>query len=334
MPETKKSNWVSFQEIKAKIKMETLLSHYKLLDGLKASGTHLYGCCPIHKGKNPRQFSVDLEKNIFNCFGDCGGGGNVIDFVAKMEGGIKIRQAALLIKKWYPQEFKEGEQRISADAEIKHEPVREKISIGESKEINPPLRFQLKNLDQDHPFLPDRGILPEAEGKYGLGYCSKGMMAGRIAIPIHNHAGELVAYCGRSITPAQMAEGKYKLPPAFIKTAVVYNLHRQNQGTKKLIVVESFFSVFALYQAGFANVVSFMGSTMGDEQKRLLCDFLEPDGQVMLLFDADESGQRGAMDCLTLLSSNLYVKILSLDQGIKKPHHLNIEAIKRLLSQA
>ena len=79
-----------------------VLSRYGLLTELKKSGSNLVGCCPIHKGTNPRQFSVDPERNIFNCFGNCKSGGNVLDFVAKME-NIPVRNAALKLKEWFPE---------------------------------------------------------------------------------------------------------------------------------------------------------------------------------------------------------------------------------------
>ena len=97
----KGKNWVDYKEIKSKITMRMVLDRYGITDKLKQSGQNLAGYCPIHKGtNNPRQFSVNPEINIFNCFGDCQSGGNVLDFVAKME-DINIRQAALLLKKWF-----------------------------------------------------------------------------------------------------------------------------------------------------------------------------------------------------------------------------------------
>ena len=52
-------------------------------------------------------------------------------------------------------------------------------------------------------------------------------MAGRICIPIHNAKGELVAYAGR--WPGEdVPDGqeRYKLPPKFHKSRVLFNLHR------------------------------------------------------------------------------------------------------------
>jgi hypothetical protein len=50
---------------------------------------------------------------------------------------------------------------------------------------------------------------------FGVGYCQKGIMVGRMAILIHNEKGELVAYAGRRSGEPPEGEGKYKLPMGF-----------------------------------------------------------------------------------------------------------------------
>ena len=75
-------------------------------------------------------------------------------------------------------------------------------------------------------------------------------MAGRIAIPIHNEHGELVAYAGRWPGEPPDGEGKYKLPAGFHKSLVVYNLHRAKAlaREKGLLVVEGFFGAMIVEQ--------------------------------------------------------------------------------------
>ena len=53
------------------------------------------------------------------------------------------------------------------------------------------------------------------------------MMSGRIAIPIHNVNGEVVAYAGR-LTDGEPSEKnfKYKLPPGFKKSLELFNIDR------------------------------------------------------------------------------------------------------------
>jgi DNA primase len=334
----KGKNWVDYRDLKKLVTMEMVLNRYGLMDNLKASGSSLSGCCPIHHGTNPRQFIANLQKNVFNCFGDCGGGGNVIDFVAKME-KVELRQAALLLKNWFLADAPTDQTpapgpapqktALSKDTKL----VREEKTTGANEpKINPPLTFQLKNLDLDHPFFVDRGIAPATVEHFGLGYCSKGMMAGRVVIPIHNERGELVAYCGRAVTKEDEEKEKYKLPPGFNKMAVVYNLQRQAPGSKILVLVESFLSVFKLYQAGFSQAVTLMGSKLSDQQETLIADFLGPAGQVVLLFDADDAGRNCANDSLSRLSARLFVKTLDIGPLAPKPHRASEADLQALLA--
>ena len=82
--------------------------------------------------------------------------------------------------------------------------------------------------------------------------------------------------------------GKYKFPKGFRKELVLYNLHRAAVTGKErgLILVEGFFAVLALYQAGFDNVVAAMGCELSGHQVELLTAFPE----IVLLFDGDEPG--------------------------------------------
>src|SRR5438067_554298 len=86
-------------------------------------------------------------------------------------------------------------------------------AVGDMEESGPnkPLGFQLE-LDSSHSYLVERGLTPETIDEFGLGYCAKGVMAQRIAIPIHNLKDELVGYAGR--WPGDPPEGrpKYRMP--------------------------------------------------------------------------------------------------------------------------
>src|SRR3954447_16525631 len=102
------ATWVDYKALKQRVKIADVLGQYNLTDTLNRKGDNLVGPCPIHKGTNATQFHVSIAKNNFNCFGDCHGGGNVIDFVAKME-GVEIRQAALKLQEWFGTEA--GDQK-------------------------------------------------------------------------------------------------------------------------------------------------------------------------------------------------------------------------------
>ena len=311
-----KDNWVDFKEIKDRISMEMVLSRYGLLNLLKKSGNNLVGRCPIHNGSNPRQFSVNLDRNIFNCFGDCGSGGNVLDFVSRME-EISLRDAALLLKDWFGGN---GQAKPKTKKTAKAKPEKKEPK---PDHINPPLTFTLKKLKPNHTFFDERGIATQTVKHFGLGYCERGILKGRIAIPIHNEKNELVAYCGRAVNEKKIEEGgKYKMPSRFVKSTVVYNLNRQ-EGATRLVLVESFLSVFRLHQHGINDVVALMGSQLSAKQAELIIGHLGPDGKAALLFDADQAGRKCTIECLKKLSLKLYTKVIDIGPYAKKPHQLS-----------
>jgi hypothetical protein len=87
---------------------------------------------------------------------------------------------------------------------------------GEGREIKPnkPLGFSL-TLDPDHPNLAEWGLTPELVATFGLGFCTKGIMAGRVCIPIHDWQGRLVALrrpLGRTDRGPSRREGQVRVP--------------------------------------------------------------------------------------------------------------------------
>jgi CHC2-type zinc finger protein len=97
----REGTWVDFAELRRIAPLSLILSHYGLDAELKRVGSseRLCGCCPIHKGSNPEQFVVDLQKNVWRCFGDCNRGGGSLELVAEIE-HLALRDAAVLISQW------------------------------------------------------------------------------------------------------------------------------------------------------------------------------------------------------------------------------------------
>ncbi len=160
-------------------------------------------------------------------------------------------------------------------------------------------------------------------------------MHGRVVIPIHHEHGELVAYAGRWPGDEGWPEGdgKYKLPPNFKKSHVVYNLHRVGElaEAQGLILVEGFFGCMRVWQSGSDNVVALMGSALSEEQEHLIVDAVGPQGRVMLLFDADDAGRACCDEALGRLSRHVYVKVIDLPDGMQ-PDRLDEQEIRRLLA--
>lgn len=224
-----------------------------------------------------------------------------------------------------------GQGQISspgANHEVKEE-IKEPKLAKEEEIINPPLKFALK-LDPDHPYLADRGLAKETIEHFGLGYCSRGLMKERIAIPIHNDRGELVAYAGRWPGDPPEGEGKYKLPPGFQKHLVLFNLHRviKEASAGKLIVVEGFFDCFRIWQAGFKNVVALMGSTLSPEQEELLVSHAK---MIAVMLDRDDAGMKATGEILSSLAGIVFVRVIELPSPGDQPDRLKEEEMVNLL---
>jgi DNA primase len=199
-----------------------------------------------------------------------------------------------------------------------------------SEGTNPPIRMEL-TLDPKHPYLARRGLTEETIATFGLGYCGRGLMRGRIAIPVHDTDGNLVAYAGRWPGDAGWpeGEGKYKLPKGFEKSAVLFNLHRVvPDGLEDVIVVEGYWSVFRLHQFGIENVVALMGRGFSAAQEKLLVEHFS---QVILLLDGDAPGREATAAILPRLARKMYVRAPEVPEG-KSPDDLEDHAIADLIT--
>ena len=94
----RKSNWVDFKALKKAVSMKMVLDHYGI--ELEETGESLVGCCPLHDGSIPTEFSVSTKKNAWHCFGNCHRGGNILDFVMIKE-GLEIKEAGELMAQWF-----------------------------------------------------------------------------------------------------------------------------------------------------------------------------------------------------------------------------------------
>lgn len=348
--------FIDFGAVKAAVTFQQVLEHYGLTAKMRSTrqGDGLEGPCPIHEGTSHDIFKVTLSKNCWFCHNSaCKCGGNHLDFVAKME-NCNAHEAAVKIDQWFslglagqseatslhrngapnpagstPRIAGSGQRppppppRTVADAEPPEEP-------GENK----PLSFHLENLQTDHPYLEERGLIPETIAEFGLGFCAKGTMSGRIVIPIHNVKGELVGYVGR--WPGQPPEErpKYKLPTGFKKSAEVFNLHRalQEDAGQPLIVVEGFFDVIRLWQMGYRRVVSLMGSSLSAMQEEALMKATTSGSCLILLFDEDDAGRAGREKALLRLARYTFVRVVVFPQEGQQPDHLTREELDELLA--
>lgn len=314
------AEWVDFKSVKAKVSMETVLSHYDVR--LRRVGADEYrGKCPLpthSSSKSNDSFSVSFTRNVWSCqSASCIAaragriGGNVFHFVAEME-RCSIHEAAL---------------RLQASLTENQIPVTypSRPPIDDAAE-NRPLSFRLCNINHRHPYVTSRGLAEQTARYFGVGhYDGNGFLGGRVVIPIHNEHGELVAYAGRAIDGA---EPRYRLPTGFHKSHVLFNLHRAiRSGDRTLILVEGFFDSFIIHQSGHPNVAALMGSKLSARHANLIRTHFD---QVVLMLDGDEAGKAATAVVAPALSHLLTAWTVELPSG-RQPDQLAAEEINQLL---
>jgi DNA primase len=347
--------YVDFAFVKEHASFERVLAHYNLK--LTGAGAQRAVLCPFHRERKA-SCKVELERKIFHCFG-CGTKGNILEFVATLD-DIDLRAAAIKIaevcdidtapprqggqrdrradqqgkpaaapkparkSRAAPQE---GAQAPTAGKSRSQRTARsEAAAAAPDAPTNPPLTFALK-LDPEHPYLVDRGLSAELVAEFGLGFCSRGLMGGRICIPIHDEDGNLVAYAGRwpgDDVPDD--QERYKLPAKFHKSRVLFNLHRVAAG-EHVVLVEGYWSVFRLHALG-VPVVGLMGWSVSPEQVALLRE--RGVRFVTLLLDGDDAGQAARERVLPDLSNAFFVSAPVLPDG-EKPDTISEASLRELV---
>ena len=331
--------WIDFKALRVKLDFAAVLQHYGV--EVKRKGDQHHGFCPLpgHEGKrNSPSFSANLTRGIFQCFG-CKAKGNVLEFAALMDkvdpkDGTALREVAMrLQQRFCPEPENAPGKSENPVPQKKPEPKDERPVV-----VNPPLDFELKGLNAEHPYLLGRGFTPQTIERFGLGYCGRGLLKCRIAIPLHDSSGALVGYAGRVVDDGAITEDnpRYRFPGKrekdgvvieFRKTQFLYNGHRITEPVDDLIVVEGFAGVWWLTQHGFASVVGTMGSDCSERQAELIVSSVKPAGRVWIVPDRDKAGERYAQTLLGAISPHRFVRWVKLADG-KQPTDLAAAELK------
>ncbi len=340
--------YVDFAEVKQKVSMPEVLQVFGIADRFEWKGQTLCGVCPlpghVHgPSPNPEQFKINNKDGtwLWMCFGDCKAGGDVIEFAKAMTGYDDAH-----IRFWLAEKFgaRLTPQKRKGKGAVKKEtagtPAAEAATpstsvIASTVAALPgtlkPLRFFL-NLDPNVDYLRQRNVSPETVARYGIGLCTKGMLAGYIAMPLYDphQPDALVGYLGRWPGEDYDEEDRprYKLPKDFPKQQVIFGLKQalESPPGKPLIVTEGTFGMFALVQAGYA-AVAVLGSSLGDEQAAILVATGRP---LVLMFDGGEAGLHGMRVAAAKLISRCFVRAVKLDDGMQPDHLSSLELSKVL----
>lgn len=164
------SKFLDFQTIKNEHPVEQVAERLGL--ELKKSGHQLRGRCPSGEG-GERAFVITPNKGVWYSFAE-EKGGDVIALV-QFVNGCSAKEAAA----W-----------IAGDIPLEKPTGRPKQSEGE-RGFRP-----LDYLQPDHPAVEALGMSSEDAERLGMGYAPRGVLRGKVAIPIRTDDGTLAGYIG------------------------------------------------------------------------------------------------------------------------------------------
>jgi DNA primase len=147
--------------------------------GLKMKGNdQMRSSCPQCRTGGERALAVNITKASFYCFSD-GKGGDLISLTAHIR-GCSQREAA--------QELAEHFRIAQPKQEEAPKPQATTTAGGGMKPLD--------GLEHDHPAVEAVGFDPTDAEALGIGFCSKGIMRGLVAVPIRLENGDIAGYLG------------------------------------------------------------------------------------------------------------------------------------------
>ncbi len=314
---------------------------------LERKGGSWWACCPFHHEKTP-SFAINEVDQYYHCFG-CGESGDIFKFVQNMENiefmdavkllaeranievpqtGFDSRQTVELKRKkdailkilndcahFYLNNLNSGKADEHVAYILKREipsPIVRRFGLGASLNFYDLPKFLLAKGYDRHDMI-DSGAINEVDGKL------LDAQGGRLIYPIINAMDEVVAFGGRVLQKTNFAKYKNtKETLVFNKSKTLYNINllkklKKEQTINEVIIVEGYMDTISLYQAGFKNVVASMGTSLTQDQARLLKRYTS---NVLISYDGDSAGQNANMRGLDILKSNgLNVKVVPLTDG-------------------
>ena len=317
---------------------------------LKRRGANYQACCPFHQEKTP-SFVVSPARGIYKCFG-CGKAGNAVNFIMESESlsypealkllakryGIEVREEALTdediarnnnresmftLNQWAADYFQrymytedEGRsvalayfssQRGFSDATIR------KFGLGFCPSRGNRFSDDARSAGYKEEFLLSTGLSLKRETDGAL----RDRFFDRVIFPVHNVSGRVVAFGGRTLrTDKRVA--KYQNSPEseiYSKSRELYGLFFAKKAIQQedlVIMVEGYADVISMHQAGVENVVASSGTSLTEDQIRLVGRFTR---NITLMYDGDKAGVKAALRGVDLiLKEGMNVRIVLLPE--------------------
>ena len=337
----------TIEEIKNRVDIIDVVSDFVTL---KRSGQNYKALSPFTNEKTA-SFYVVPSKGIFKDFSS-GKGGDAITFVMEHE-GMAYPEALRYLAKKYGIELKDEATASREDLAQQSERDGLYIVMNFAKDHYRSLLFgneEGKSIGLS--YFRERGFNDRTIEKFELGYSlnewdnlskealrkgysetmleKSGLMVkkddgkkydrfrGRVIFPVHNLSGKVIAFGARILTK-EKDQPKYINSPEtdiYHKSHVLYGMFQARNAIRRddfCYLVEGYTDVISLHQADIENVVASSGTSLTEDQIKLMRRFTE---NVTVLYDGDAAGIKAALRGIDLvLKGGLNVRIVLLPDG-------------------
>jgi len=313
--------------VRDRARIEELVGSYVTL---RSAGGTMKGLCPFHDEKTP-SFQVTPSRGYWYCFGACAEGGDVIDFMRKIDNlsfveaverladrvGIQLRytdetgprlepgtrsrlaEALRLAAEFYADHLSSPDavaaRQFLAQRGFDRE-AAERFQVGFAPQDGRALLRHLRGRGYSDPELVSAGLARESGWDF---------FQGRALWPIRDSGRQVVGFGARRIFDDDRMPAKYINTPETLlykKSHVLYGLELARTAISKksqAVVVEGYTDVMAAHLSGVDTAVASCGTAFGDDHARLLRRLMGNHdafhGEVIFTFDGDEAGQAAAL---------------------------------------
>jgi DNA primase len=330
----------TIQQIQSRIDIIEIIGGFVKL---KKRGVNYLGLCPFHNEKTP-SFTVSPVKEIYKCFG-CGKSGNTISFLMEHEKYSYVEALRWLANK-YNVEIEETE--VSPEQKLQQQVADSLYIINNfaQKFFTGQLLHTQEGQDIALSYLHERGFRDEIIHKFQLGYSPQqrdafssaalaaqynhellqktGLVVlrddravdnyrGRIIFPVHNQTGKIIGFGARIIGKNDKAPKYINTPEneIYVKSKILYGSYFARQAIDKhdeCLLVEGYTDVISLHQAGIENVVASGGTSLTQDQLRLIKKYTN---NLTIIYDGDNAGVKAALRGLDMaLEEGLNVRLV------------------------
>ena len=315
---------------------------------LKKRGVNYLGLCPFHNEKTP-SFTVSPAKEIFKCFG-CGKVGNSVNFIMEHEHLTYPEALRYLGKKYHIEIIEKERSQEEIDAQNERESLLV-VTAYAARQFSENLFQSDEGISVGLAYFKERGFRHDTLKKFDVGYSFEkrdaftkkaledgykqelltktglsiqhderifDRFSGRVMFPIHSLSGQVLGFGGRMLK-ADQKNAKYLNSPEseiYHKSRILYGIYQARKAVTaedRCFLVEGYTDVMAMHEAGIENVAASSGTSLTQEQVRLIKRFTQ---NITILFDGDPAGIKASLRGIDLvLEEGMNVRVVLLPEG-------------------